>query len=153
MKVFDVLECALPKWYEKFEKITYPSVCIPIPAEVLEYLREDGSLVLPRECNKESYDGTEDDYDDFGEVDWGVDETESDQKTFPEFSKEVEKQLDICGGEVFIKLNWSSPKDASWMALNKSLKCSSLSQIYLLLKSSHKLNADRKCRGEEKIMT
>ena len=147
MKVSDVLECSLPEWYGNFEKITQPTVCIPLPSEVLEYLRENGSLVLPRECNKESYDGKEDDYDDFGDVDWddnNVNDADSDQKTFPEFSKEVEKQISNFGGEVFIKLNWSSPKDATWMALNNSLRCNSLSQIYLLLKGSdfiaHDLN-------------
>ena len=37
---------------------------------------------------------------------------------------------------MFIKLNWSSPKDATWIVFNNSLRCSSLSQLYLLLKSS-----------------
>ena len=38
--------------------------------------------------------------------------------------------------DVFIKLNWSAPKDATWVAFNNNLKCSSLSQLFLLLKSS-----------------
>ena len=33
-------------------------------------------------------------------------------------------------------LNWSCPKDATWVAFNNNLKCSNLSQLYLLLKSS-----------------
>ena len=144
MKVCEVLECSLPRWLEKFEKITFPTVCIPLPGEVLEYLRENGSLVLPRECNEESYDGKEDDYEDFGDVDWedASDEvsdatgTGCHQRTFPEFSRELSEHLSRYGGKVFIKLNWSSPKDATWMVLNRDLKCSSLSQIYLLLKSS-----------------
>ena len=137
MKVSEVLECSLPNWLEKFEKITFPTVCIPLPAEVLEYLRENGSLVLPRECNEESYDGKEEDYEDLGDVDWDHSEvTASQQRTFPEFSREVSRHLSRYGGNVFIKLNWSSPKDATWMVLNRDLKCSSLSQIYLLLKSS-----------------
>ena len=160
MKVCDVLECSLPKWFETFEKITFPTVCIPLTCDVLEYLRENGSLVLPRECNKESYDGTEEDYEDFGDVDWNdndEDDASSSQKSFPEFSREVEKQIVNFGGEVFIKLNWSCPKDATWMALNKSLRCSSLSQIYLLLKSSdfiaHDLNQPFKdCEDEEPEM-
>ena len=137
MKVSEVLECSLPRWLEKFEKITFPTVCIPLPAEVLEYLRENGSLVLPRECNEESYDGKEEDYEDLGDVDWDHSElTASQQRTFPEFSRELSGHLRRFGGNVFIKLNWSSPKDATWMVLNRDLKCSSLSQIYLLLKSS-----------------
>ena len=140
MKVCEVLECSLPRWLEKFEKITFPTVCLPLPDEVLEYLRENGSLVLPKECNEESYDGKEDDYEDFGDVDWGDEgdapDTASQQRTFPEFSRELSEHLGRYGGKVFIKLNWSAPKDATWMVLNRDLKCSSLSQIYLLLKSS-----------------
>ena len=139
MKVEEVLECSLPKWYPKFEKVTFPTVNIPIPTDVLEYLRENGSLVLPKECNKESYDGTEDDYDDFGDFDWNeaTDEgTESEQKSFPEFSQTVQRHMNHFGGEVFLKLNWSCPKDATWVAFNNNLKCSNLSQLYLLLKSS-----------------
>ena len=115
-------------------------MCLPLPDEVLEYLRENGSLVLPRECNEESYDGKEDDYEDFGDVDWGDEgdapDTASQQRTFPEFSRELSEHLGQYVGKVFIKLNWSAPKDATWMVLNRDLKCSSLSQIYLLLKSS-----------------
>ena len=142
MRVEEVMRCSLPAWYPMFEKVTFPTVCLPLPADVLEYLREDGSLVLPVECNSESYDGVEDDYDDCGEVDWADDATndvteeQSDQKTFPEFSQRVQKQINDYGGDVFIKLNWSCPKDATWVAFNNNMKCSSLSQLYLLLKSS-----------------
>lgn len=138
MKVNEVLQCSLPSWYPLFEKVTFPTVCVPLPSEVLEYLRHNGSLVLPLECNGESYDGKEDDYDDFGDVDWNEQEEseKSDQKSFPEFSQTVQKHITDYGGDVFIKLNWSAPKDATWVAFNNNMKCSSLSQLYLLLKSS-----------------
>ena len=104
MKVCEVLECSLPRWLEKFEKITFPTVCLPLPDEVLEYLRENGSLVLPKECNEESYDGKEDDYEDFGDVDWGDEgdapDTASQQRTFPEFSRELSEHLGRYGGKV-----------------------------------------------------
>ena len=70
MIVNEVLECSMPKWCQNFEKVTFTTVCIPLPPDVLSYLRENGSLVLPVECNKESYDGMEEDYDDFGDIDW-----------------------------------------------------------------------------------
>lgn len=40
------------------------------------------------------------------------------------------------GGEVFPKLNWSSPKDASWITHNGTLKCTNFNEVCLLLKSS-----------------
>ena len=52
MKVDEVLACALPNWYDRFTKVTFKSEVIPIPDEVLKYLQEQGSLVLPKECQK-----------------------------------------------------------------------------------------------------
>jgi hypothetical protein len=43
-------------------------------------------------------------------------------------------------GKIFIKLNWSSPKDAQW-SLNK-LSCQSLSDVYILLKASDFIQHD-----------
>jgi len=139
MKAEEVLQCSLPDWYPHFEKVTFPTICIPLPREVLDYLREDGQLVLPIECNGESHDGKEEDYEEFGDTDWKDEEEsqeENEQKSFPEFSQSVLNVMKDFGGSVFIKLNWSSPKDATWVAFNNSMKCSSLSQLYLLLKSS-----------------
>jgi hypothetical protein len=85
-------------------------------------------------------------------VDWAAGEEEeeeeaAEQRTFPEFSARVLEEMRELGGEVFPKLNWSSPKvsrwlasisshgqDASWVAMGSSLKCGNLSQLYLLLK-------------------
>lgn len=40
------------------------------------------------------------------------------------------------GGCCFVKLNWSSPKDASWITKDGTLKCSTFNDVCLLLKSS-----------------
>jgi hypothetical protein len=50
--------------------------------------------------------------------------------------KEIEQTIAEFGGEVFPKLNWSSPRDASWIAATNTLKCQNVSDIFLLLKSS-----------------
>lgn len=55
---------------------------------------------------------------------------------------------------MFPKLNWTAPRDASWVALNNSLKCTSPADVFLLLKSSdfiaHDLgNPYHMTRGEE----
>ena len=86
----------------------------------------------------ENYNGTEDDYDDFGDVTWDPSENTdvAEKPSFPNFSAQVRDVISQLGGSVFCKLNWSSPKDAIWVACNNSVKCSSLSDVYLLLKSS-----------------
>ncbi|KAG0048581.1 hypothetical protein BGZ83_006465 [Gryganskiella cystojenkinii] len=55
---------------------------------------------------------------------------------FPELEREIEQTITEFGGEVFPKLNWSSPRDASWIATTNTLKCHNPADIFLLLKSS-----------------
>uniref|UniRef100_A0AAQ5YHK3 Translation initiation factor eIF2 assembly protein n=1 Tax=Amphiprion ocellaris TaxID=80972 RepID=A0AAQ5YHK3_AMPOC len=61
---------------------------------------------------------------------------------FPEFTSKVLEAINALGGRVFPKLNWSAPRDANWIALNSSLQCNSLSDIFLLFKSSDFITHD-----------
>ena len=44
--------------------------------------------------------------------------------------------IEELGGKVAPKLNWSAPKDATWIAATNSMECRTPNDIYLLLKSS-----------------
>lgn len=60
---------------------------------------------------------------------------------FPEtLAKEIQDGIAALGGKVFIKLNWSAPRDATWML--GSLQCTNLEDIALLLQSSDLLHHD-----------
>uniref|UniRef100_A0A7N8XKY8 Translation initiation factor eIF2 assembly protein n=1 Tax=Mastacembelus armatus TaxID=205130 RepID=A0A7N8XKY8_9TELE len=61
---------------------------------------------------------------------------------FPDFTSKVLEAINALGGRVFPKLNWSAPRDANWIALNSSLQCHSLSDIFLLFKSSDFITHD-----------
>ena len=91
----DVLNCSFSNWYTNFEKVTIPSTILPLPEPVLEYLLEDGQLVLPVECNSENRDGVEDDYEDFGDINWEDNTVSSElqQKSFSEFSRKITELL------------------------------------------------------------
>jgi hypothetical protein len=62
--------------------------------------------------NRENYNGTEDDYDDLGEESWeeGEEEAGHRQPSFPAFCTRLGQILRSFGGQLFCKLNWSSPK-------------------------------------------
>ncbi len=45
MLLKDVESCSFSNWFEKFKKVTFKSAVIPIPPEILNYLRSDDSLV------------------------------------------------------------------------------------------------------------
>jgi len=141
MFIKEVEWCSIENWYPLFKKVTFKTIILPIPNEVLEYLRSDGSLILPQECTED--ENTEDEIE--GEKDGSGTENENNQQenpTFPHFNAQVQDALERLGGKVFPKLNWSAPKDAKWMGFGNSLQCESLSQIWLLLKSSEFITHD-----------
>lgn len=80
-------------------------------------------------------------FSDDDSTDWDTDEAAlEDYPDFPEFDAKINEALKTFRNKVFIKLNWSSPKDAYW-ALNK-LSCDRLSDIYIQLRSSDFINHD-----------
>lgn len=59
---------------------------------------------------------------------------------FPQIEKRIRRSLRRYGN-LFPKLNWSSCEDASWVQANGT-KCSDLTSIFLMLKSSDKIVHD-----------
>ena len=124
----DVLACQFQLWYPQFRKarMTIPSVAIslkPFP-EFVEYLLSD-TCFLPQHTSSSM----------FLEKSRSKEEGHGDY-SFPELNRVVEEGIEKLGGLVMPKLNWSCPKDASWINCNGSLKCRCAGDIYLLLKSS-----------------
>ncbi|KAL1132068.1 hypothetical protein AAG570_010026 [Ranatra chinensis] len=145
--------CSFQNWYSIFKSHSIPAVFEPIPEDVLAYLRED-NVVLPKEAvldNKLPEDEDEGYY--VGSVVWdeqGESDDELNSPTFPEFSQRLARCLDRFGnGCAFIKSNWSAPTDAAWVAIDSSLKCTNLQDVYLLLKSSDKVSWDLDCDYEQ----
>ena len=128
VKRSDIVACQFHLWYPQFRKarVTIPSIIIPLQpyAGFRDYLLSDGCF-LPQNTTSsmflEKSNSKEEGHGDF---------------CFPELDKVIEKCIEKLGGFVMPKLNWSSPKDASWMNCNGSLKCQCAGDIYLLLKSS-----------------
>lgn len=137
MKVNDVISCSFPSWYDKFKKCTIKSIVLPMTPEVLAYMQDNGTLVLPEGSQPEpTYKRNEEEEE---EDDWDHCETSGcvvEGPKFEEYNNKLKEAIKKLGGSVFPKLNWSSPKDASWIALNNSLRCCTPGDVYLLLKSS-----------------
>lgn len=45
----DLRACAYTNWHKKFRKITFDSICIPLPEEIIKYLLDE-IIILPKEC-------------------------------------------------------------------------------------------------------
>ncbi|XP_076861446.1 translation initiation factor eIF2 assembly protein isoform X2 [Brachyhypopomus gauderio] len=145
MKKEQVVNCQFSVWYPLFKKHTIKSLILPLPQNVIEYLLDDGTLVVSGSEN--SYQRSQinnSDSEDEGDVQWSDDETTTvvTAPEFPEFNSKVQEAINSLDGCVFPKLNWSAPRDANWIALNSSLQCQSLSDIFLLFKSSDFITHD-----------
>lgn len=150
--VEDVLNCSYSKWYEKFKKYTVSEAVIfkPLPKEFIEYLEQDG-IALPKENKKDSVlfqdakPNSDNDYSD-----WEDDETESCKERnsksdptekFKDFYDQLKQAFEKYGS-LAPKLNWSAPQDSTWIMTGRNMKCSSPSDLFLLLKSSDYVNHD-----------
>ncbi|XP_055691843.1 cell division cycle protein 123 homolog [Lutzomyia longipalpis] len=124
----NILEaCSFGNWYEKFEKITIKSFLLPIPNDILDYLRDD-IIILPRECLPETEEEEEETIEE---------EEDSSTVSFPEFSGEIQRILQRLPGGAFLKTNWHCARDAHWIMPGQSLRVRNLDEVYQLLKASN----------------
>ena len=62
---------------------------------------------------------------------------------FPALHDDITAAITALGGAVAPKLNWSSPKDATWISRHpNTMKCTSANDVYILLKSSNFITHD-----------
>lgn len=134
----DIEIFSFPNWYPLFENASVESVILPITNDVLQYLRK-GPLILPLEATSSArYKGvlTEQNYS----VDWSEEEEEDGEDmtppTFPKFSEALKEAINTVGGSAFVKSNWHAAKDALWIATGRTLKCTTIEDVYLLVKGS-----------------
>lgn len=126
-----LLNCQFSAWYSKYKSVTPRTRIIkPLPQDFINYLGEDG-VILPDEeaVNYGSDSGVFEEYDDENE------ELDSYVSKLTDFHPQVQKVIDEFGA-VAPKLNWSSPQDATWISPSNSMKCVTVNDVYLLLKSS-----------------
>uniref|UniRef100_A0A665U4U6 Translation initiation factor eIF2 assembly protein n=1 Tax=Echeneis naucrates TaxID=173247 RepID=A0A665U4U6_ECHNA len=136
MKKEQVVNCQFSVWYPIFKKHTIKSLILPLPQNVIDYLLDDGTLVVSgryESTHKHLFYKT---------TLMSYTTATVTAPEFPEFSSKVLEAINALGGRVFPKLNWSAPRDANWIALNSSLQCHSLSDIFLLFKSSDFITHD-----------
>jgi hypothetical protein len=132
--------CSFNKWFQgDFARKSIKSISIPLPESFISYLKEDG---IALSSNPEYKDTTSIDCDSYLSSNSEENENEVIQKSFPVLESQIEKAIRDLGGHVFPKLNWSSPKDASWIAFGGTLKCQTKDDIFLLLKASDFIQSD-----------
>ncbi|SCU81296.1 LAME_0B06414g1_1 [Lachancea meyersii CBS 8951] len=161
VSVQQIENCAFSRWYHLFHGSTPKAEIIkPVPAGFMEYLEQDG-IRLPNDSNfkQSSYFQDVQETEDNEYSDWEQEENENenenggevmasqhDTKTevtsmFPDLHQKL-KGLFQEMGPLTPKLTWSSPKDATWILANNTLKCHEVNDVYLLLKASSHITHD-----------
>ncbi|KAI9719875.1 MAG: hypothetical protein M1828_006097 [Chrysothrix sp. TS-e1954] len=116
---------------------------IPLPPAFVSYLRADG-IVLPPDENATSNarSNWNDDHDSgvFTASNTSSSEDEEDDvdpsADWRPTHEAINATIRELGGKVVPKLNWSAPKDATWINATNSMDCTNANDVYLLLKSS-----------------
>ncbi|KAE8148468.1 cell cycle control protein Cdc123 [Aspergillus avenaceus] len=124
-----ILNCSYHSWQPRYRTHTPKSRTISLTPQFVSYLRADG-IVLPSENARSTDDDNLNDYSDDE-----ADEQQDPSVEWEEIHAQVKSAISSLG-KVTPKLNWSAPKDATWMAATNDLQCSTPNDIYLLLKSS-----------------
>ncbi|KAG4304036.1 hypothetical protein PORY_002559 [Pneumocystis oryctolagi] len=141
----NVMNCTFSAWRAYCRAITPNARVIrPLDKAFLRYLDQDG-LVLPPIDSQYDEDAEKDVESVHSEdIDENILDNSSTQDSslvdctvaFRSLDEEITRTISILGGAVFPKLSWSAPKDAAWITSTRTLRCTTASDIYLLLKSS-----------------
>ncbi|AEY96301.1 FADR081Cp [Eremothecium gossypii FDAG1] len=139
-----IKKCAFSSWYEAFKGHTPRAEVIrPLPEAFVRYLEQDGIRLAQEEGSVSFYTQELEQTAENEYSDWEGGDSASERSCvpvdpvadFPEVHARV-KQAIARFGAVAPKLNWSAPKDATWLLPNNSMKCSEANDVYLLLNGS-----------------
>ena len=83
-----------------------------------------------------------DDIDDDQSFSDGEEPEDDPSSEWPEIHSSILDTIRELGGRVHPKLNWSAPKDATWISATNSMECMTPNDIYLLFKSSDFITHD-----------
>ena len=149
MKEEEVNRCQIQEWYPKFKSLSIKTIIHELPESFVEYLLDDsGPFILPHSVSNEDALPNRV-HNPMDEEDYQVSEGSGDEAeqppsppSFPELELKIKESIETLGGAAFPKLNWSSPKDSAWISPSGTLRCTSFSEIALLLRSSDSLVHD-----------
>jgi hypothetical protein len=125
---------------------------IRLPQEFIDYLGEDGIILADDDGEQEDEDWTPSapsaraptpDEEDASDSEDERPPRLPPNKRFPALHQKIKDEIQASGGAVAPKLNWSSPKDATFMSRHKNtVRCSEPNDVYVLLKSSSFVSHD-----------
>ncbi|KAI4297456.1 hypothetical protein L6164_037347 [Bauhinia variegata] len=145
----EVDRCQIQEWYPKFKSVSIKTIIHQLPESFVQYLLDDFEpFRLPVSVSNEdalpNRIHNPDEEEDYQVSEGSGDEAEepSPPPSFPELELKIKESIESLGGAIFPKLNWSSPKDSAWISTSGNLRCTTFSEIALLLRASDSLVHD-----------
>ncbi|EED19308.1 cell cycle control protein Cdc123 [Talaromyces stipitatus ATCC 10500] len=135
-----ILHCSYHYWHPLYRAITPKARLIPLSDAFLSYLRADGIVLPPDNPSRAAMMGDDSGIETSDSEDDGDQEDPSEE--WSDIHIQIEETIRELDGKVTPKLNWSAPKDATWIAVTNDLQCQTPNDIYLLLKSSDFITHD-----------
>ena len=140
-----ILHCSYHYWHPRYRTLTPKARLIPLSKSFIDYLRADG-IILPAE-DHELHSSTDNDSGIFSASTSPTDSDSEDEEPDPslewlDIHQKIKETISELKGSVHPKLNWSAPKDATWIAATNSMECRTANDVYLLLKSSDFITHD-----------
>ncbi|KAK5771997.1 hypothetical protein PVK06_048255 [Gossypium arboreum] len=148
MKVEDVNRCQIQEWYPRFKLVSIRTFIHELPESFVQYLLDDsGPFLLPVSIsNEDAFPNrihNPEEKEDYQVSEGSGDEAEPlSPPSLPELELKIKESIETLGGAIFPKLNWSAPKDSAWISTSGTLRCTTFSEIALLLRSSDTLIHD-----------
>ncbi|KAK5664079.1 hypothetical protein OQA88_293 [Cercophora sp. LCS_1] len=154
-----ILHCSYDQWFPRYRTSCIRSRVIPLTPEFVSYLREDGIILASQPTDDDTDSDWEptnpsttsfrppeaqgpDSESDSGDEEAAPPKPPPDER-FPALHDAIASAIADLGGAVAPKLNWSSPKDATWISRHpNTVKCTSPNDVYILLKSSSFISHD-----------
>lgn len=132
----DVRNCVYSQWSENFaENLVETKVIRPLPKPFLDYLSSESIKLAPE---SDVIVNSDNEYSD-----WEGESDETDPTNeFKHLHHQITQNIRRLGGAVAPKLNWSAPKDSTWIMASNTMKCQSANDVYLMLNSSDHITHD-----------
>lgn len=157
-----ILHCSYSYWCPLFKKHTPRSKILkPLSDVFIKYLEQDGIKLAadPQsaynnniECTEENeYSDWESDSEPPNKKKVPTDEILEPSRDFADLHSQISKIIQEYGA-VCPKLNWSAPRDATWILPNNTMKCTEPNDIYLLLNASNYIIYDLRHAFDECVL-
>ncbi|ODV93814.1 hypothetical protein PACTADRAFT_51565 [Pachysolen tannophilus NRRL Y-2460] len=163
----EIINCSFSKWYALYKDFTLTKVKIikPLPQSFIDYLTSDGIKLPGDDSGGHIWPNSDNEYSDWEGEEQAEEEEEvnilkknanlNPIESFQKLHDELKQYVKSFNYKFTPKLNWSAPKDATWILMNNTLKCTSVNDLYLVLNASNYImhditNAFDEVDGEEK---